>query len=134
MQVKYLLFIFGLLSLWVHHPLWTQAMEADTGGPPHQTARTKDGQLRQIQIDQAKLQMELAQKLMEKKYDELKNLRNMLQEANNIVTVQEVNRAEEEYERAKATYEGAKLNLQNVELDSLKDAWHITNNSQHPTL
>ena len=50
----------------------------------------------------------------------------MLQEANNIVTVQEVNRAEEEYERAKAAYEDAKLNLQNVELDSLKTAWHIT--------
>ena len=94
------------------------------GASPSEKARTKDDQLRQIQIDKAKL--ELAKKLMEKKEDELTNLRDMLQEANNIVTVQEVNRAEEEYERAKAAYEDAKLNLQNVELGSLKTAWHIT--------
>ena len=96
------------------------------GTPLSAMSRTKDDQLRQIQIDKAKLEMELAKKLMEKKENELTNLRNMLEEANNIVTVQEVNRAEEEYERAKAAYEDAKLNLQNVELESLKTAWHIT--------
>ena len=105
--------------------LWAQREESQ-GSSQSEKARTKDDQLRQIQIDKAKLDMDLAKKLMEKKEDELTNLRNMLQEANNIVTVQEVNRAEEEYERAKAAYEDAKLNLQNVELDSLKTAWHIT--------
>ena len=108
-----------------HEPLWSQAVDSQAASQP-ENARTKDDQLRQIKIDKAKLGMDLAKKLMEKKGNELKNLTNMLQEANNIVTVLEVNRAEEEYERAKANYEGAKLDLQNVELDSLKAAWHIT--------
>ena len=108
-----------------HKPLWSQAVDSQDAAQSEK-ARTRDDQLRQIQIDKAKLDMELAKKLMEKKEVELKNLKNMLQEANNIVTVQEVNRAEEEYERAKADYEGTKLDLQNVELDSLKAAWHIT--------
>ena len=125
MESKCLLLLASLMFLSGHKPLWSQAVDSqDTA--QSEKARTRDDQLRQIQIDKAKLDMELAQKLMEKKEDELKNLKNMLQEANNIVTVQEVNRAEEEYERAKADYEDAKLDLQNVELDSLKAAWHIT--------
>ena len=125
MHKIYLSLMVSLVFLVSHQP--PGAQEVDAQDPSQsQTARTKDDQLRQIQIDKAKLQMELAKKLMEKKEDELTNLRDMLQEANNIVTVQEVNRAEEEYERAKAAYEDAKLNLQNVELDSLKTAWHIT--------
>ncbi len=79
-----------------------------------------------IQIDSAKLAMELAEKLMKKSRVELDNLEKMLKEENNIVTIQEVNRAEEAYERARADFEQAKLNLQQVELDSLKAAWHIT--------
>ena len=89
-------------------------------------SKTKAEQSRQIQIDGARLQMELAENLMNKKKIVLDNLRQMMQEENNIVTVSEVNRAEEAYERAVSGYEQAKLNLQQVELDSLKDAWHIT--------
>ena len=125
MESKCLLLLASLMFLSSHEPLWSQAVDSQAASQP-ENARTKDDQLRQIKIDKAKLGMDLAKKLMEKKGDELKNLTNMLQEANNIVTVLEVNRAEEEYERAKAKYEGAKLDLQNVELDSLKAAWHIT--------
>ena len=125
MHKMYVPLMISLAFLLSHKPLWAQE-EASQDSSQSEKARTKDDQLRQIQIDKAKLNMELAKKLMEKKEDELTNLRDMLQEANNIVTVQEVNRAEEEYERARAAYEDAKLNLQNVELDSLKTAWHIT--------
>ena len=125
MHKIYLSLMISLVFLLGNQPLWSQE-EIPQDASESEKARTKDDQLRQIQIDKAKLDMELAKKLMGKKEDELTNLRNMLQEANNIVTVQEVNRAEEEYERAKAAYEDAKLNLQNVELDSLKTAWHIT--------
>ena len=125
MHKIYLSLMVSLVFLVSHKPLWAQE-EASQDSSQSERARTKDDQLRQIQIDKAKLDMELAKKLMGKKEDELTNLRDMLQEANNIVTVQEVNRAEEEYERARAAYEDAKLNLQNVELDSLKTAWHIT--------
>ena len=125
MHKIYLSLIVNLVFLVSHQPLGAQVGDVQDSSQPEK-ARTKDDQLRQIQIDKAKLDMELAKKLMGKKDDELTNLRDMLQEANNIVTVQEVNRAEEEYERARAAYEDAKLNLQNVELDSLKTAWHIT--------
>ena len=125
MQRIYLLLIVSLMFLSGHEPLRSQAVDSQVESESEE-ARTKDEQLRQIQIDKAKLEMELANKLMEKKEDELNNLKTMLQEANNIVTVQEVNRAEEEYERAKKLYEDAKLDLQNTELDSLKAAWHIT--------
>ena len=63
---------------------------------------------------------------MEKKRVELENLRAMMMEANNIVTVSEVNKAEEDYETAVSEYEQAKLTLQEVELNSLQDEWHIT--------
>ena len=125
MQSIYLLLIVSLMFLSSHEPLRSQVVDSRDASQSEK-ARTKDEQLRQIQIDKAKLDMELAKKLMEKKEDELKNLKKMLQEANNIVTVLEVNRAEEEYERAKGKYENAKLDLQNTELDSLKAAWHIT--------
>ncbi len=125
MQSIYLLLIVSLIFLSSHEPLRSQVVDSRDASQSEK-ARTKDEQLRQIQIDKAKLDMELAKKLMEKKEDELKNLKKMLQEANNIVTVLEVNRAEEEYERAKGKYENAKLDLQNTELDSLKAAWHIT--------
>ena len=70
--------------------------------------------------------MELAKKLMDKKQVDLENLKAMMMEENNIVTVSEVNIAEEAYERAVDEYEQAKLTLQQTELDSLKDEWHIT--------
>ncbi|MYF99449.1 hypothetical protein F4212_09990 [Candidatus Poribacteria bacterium] len=90
------------------------------------TTKTRDEQNRQILIETARLEMELAENLMKKKQIELENLRTMMEEENNIVTVSEVNKAEEEYDSAASEYEKSKLNLQKVELDSLKDAWHIT--------
>ena len=91
-----------------------------------ETTKTRDEQSRQILIETARLEMELAENLMKKKKIELENLQTMMEEENNIVTVSEVNKAEEEYESAASEYEKSKLNLQQVELDSLKDAWHIT--------
>lgn len=98
----------------------------DTPPTDADTTKTRDEQSRQILIETARLEMELAENLMKKKKIELDNLRTMMEEENNIVTVSEVNKAEEEYESAASEYEKSKLNLQKVELDSLKDAWHIT--------
>ena len=91
-----------------------------------EVAKTKEAQSRDIAIKRARLEMELAENLMKEKQIERDNLQAMMREENNIVTVSEVTRAEEEHKRAIAEYEQAKLNLQQVELDSLKDAWHIT--------
>ena len=88
--------------------------------------KTKEEQSRQILIEVERLKMELAEKLMNKKKVDLENLRAMMMEDNNIVTVSEVNKAEEAYERAVDEYEQAKLTLQQVELESLQDEWHIT--------
>ena len=88
--------------------------------------KTKDEQSRQILIEVERLKMELAEKLMKKKQVDLENLRAMMMEEDNIVTVSEVNKAEEAYERAVDEYEQAKLTLQQVELESLQDEWHIT--------
>ena len=90
------------------------------------TPKTKDEQSRQIKIETERLNMALAEKLMKKKQVELENLKAMMMEENNIVTVSEVNTAEEAYERAVDQYEQSKLTLQQVELESLKDEWHIT--------
>ena len=80
--------------------------------------KTKEEQSRQILIEVERLKMELAEKLMKKKQVDLENLRAMMMEEDNIVTVSEVNKAEEAYERAVDEYEQAKLTLQQVELDS----------------
>ena len=88
-------------------------------------SRTKAEQSRQILIETERLNMELAEKLMNKKQVDLENLKAMMMEDNNIVTVSEVNKAEEAYERAVDVYEQAKLTLQKVELESLKDEWYI---------
>ena len=90
------------------------------------TPKTKEEQNRQILIEVERLKMELAEKLMKKKQVDLENLKAMMMEEDNIVTVSEVNKAEEAYERAVDEYEQAKLTLQQVELDSLQDEWHIT--------
>ncbi len=89
-------------------------------------AKTKEEQSRQIQIETKRLEMELKEQLMKKKLVELENLKAMMMEANNIVTVSQVNKAEEDYETAVSEYEQAKLTLQDTELNSLKDEWHIT--------
>ena len=88
--------------------------------------KTKEEQNRQILIEIDRLKMELAKKLMDKKQVDLENLKAMMMEENNIVTVSEVNIAEEAYERSVDEYEQAKLTLQQTDLDSLKDEWHIT--------
>ena len=99
-----------------------QAVTSDDDNTP----KTKDEQSRQILIEVERLKMELAEKLMKKKQVDLENLRAMMMEEDNIVTVSEVNKAEEAYERAVDEYEQAKLTLQQVELESLQDEWHIT--------
>ena len=111
------------LSLLIGTPL---VFAEDTQPPNENAPKTKDEQSRQIEIETERLKMELKEQLMKKKLVELENLRTMMMEANNIVTVSEVNQAEEDYETAVSEYEQAKLALQKVELDSLKDEWHIT--------
>ena len=88
-------------------------------------SKTKEEQSRQILIEVERLKMDLAEKLMKKKQVDLENLTAMMMEDDNIVTVSEVNKAEEAYERAVDVYEQSKLTLQQVELESLKDEWHI---------
>ena len=102
------------------------ASAAETQPANEARAKTKEEQSRQIQIETKRLEMELKEQLMKKKLVELENLKTMMMEANNIVTVSEVNAAEEGYETAVSEYEQAKLTLQEVELNSLKDEWHIT--------
>ena len=108
-------------------PIATPSAFADETQPLNEnTPKTKEEQSRQIQIETERLKMELKEQLMKKKLVELENLKAMMMEASNIVTVSEVNKAEEDYETALSEYEQAKLTLQEVELNSLKDEWHIT--------
>ena len=74
MESKCLLLLASLMFLSGHKPLWSQAVDSQDAAQSEK-ARTRDDQLRQIQIDKAKLDMELAKKLMEKKEVELKNLK-----------------------------------------------------------
>ena len=108
-------------------PIGAPLAFAEEAQPANENApKTKEEQSRQIQIETERLKMELKEQLMKKKLVELENLKAMMMEANNIVTVSEVNKAEEDYETAVSEYEQAKLTLQEVELNSLKDEWHIT--------
>ena len=84
---------------------------------------TRDERLRQLQLQEAELKLEHAKTEMEKMEADYHEMQKLYE--NDIVTSQEVNEAREEYERAKLAYETAKLNLQKVELESLKAAWHI---------
>ena len=108
-------------------PIGAPLAFAEEAQPANENApKTKEEQSRQIQIETERLKMELKEQLMKKKLVELENLKAMMMEENNIVTVSEVNKAEEDYETAVSEYEQAKLTLQEVELNSLKDEWHIT--------
>ena len=107
-------------------PVLLAAESEETSPANDNSPKTKEEQNRQILIEIDRLKMELAKKLMDKKQVDLENLKAMMMEENNIVTVSEVNIAEEAYERAVDEYEQAKLTLQQTELDSLKDEWHIT--------
>ena len=114
-------------AIWIPSlPVLLAAESEETPPVNDNSPKTKDEQSRQILIETDRLKMELAEKLMKKKKVDLENLKAMMMEENNIVTVSEVNIAEEAYERAVDEYEQAKLTLQQTELDSLKDEWHIT--------
>ena len=102
------------------------AYAEENPSPNSNSTRTRDEQDRHIKIEIERQKMKSAQKLMEKKKIELEELQAMMNEKNNIVTVAEVNTAEEDYETAVSEYEQAKLELQRVELESLQDEWHIT--------
>ena len=71
MQYIYRLLIVCLIFLLSQEPLWSQLVDAQGTSLPAMS-RTKDDQLRQIQIDKAKLEMELAKKLMQKKKTSLR--------------------------------------------------------------
>ena len=123
-SLMFVLIFMGAIGVSLPLPLAADSEEI----PPvnDNSPKTKEEQNRQILIEIDRLKMELAEKLMNKKHVELENLKTMLMEENNIVTVSEVNTAEEAYERAVDEYEQAKLTLQQTELESLKDEWHIT--------
>ncbi len=125
MQIKILMLV-CVIVMGMSLQVGLAAEPEETPPPDVETTKTRDEQSRQILIETARLEMELAENLKKKKQIELENLRTMMEAENNIVTVSEVNKAEEEYESAASEYEKSKLNLQQVELDSLKDAWHIT--------
>ena len=121
--------IFALIfmsAMGVSLPVSLAAEPEETLPVDDNTPKTKEEQSRQILIEVERLKMELAEKLMKKKQVDLENLKSMMMEEDNIVTVSEVNKAEEAYERAVDEYEQSKLTLQQVELESLKDEWHIT--------
>ena len=123
-----MVFVSATAVLWSMDPptVFAESAEELPSANADSNGKTKDEQSRQILIEVERLKMELAEKLMKKKQVDLENLRAMMMEEDNIVTVSEVNKAEEAYERAVDEYEQAKLTLQQVELDSLKDEWHIT--------
>ena len=105
----------------------TLAAESEEPAPPNgERTKTRDEQDRHIKIEIERELMESAKRLMKKKKIELEELQAMVAEENNIVTVAEVNTAEEDYETAVSQYEQAKLKLQQVELESLQDEWHIS--------
>ena len=102
-----------------------EASEEST--PPNgNSTKTRDEQDRHIKIEIERQKMKSAERLMTIKKIELEKLQAMMKEENNIVTVAEVNTAEEGYETAVSEYEQAKLELQRVELESLQDEWHIS--------
>ena len=113
-------------ALWIMLPISSVAESEEPPPVNGSSPKTKEEQSRQILIETERLNMELKEQLMQKKLVELENLKAMMMEQNNIVTVSEVNKAEEAYDLAVSEYEQSKLTLQQVELDSLKDEWHIT--------
>ncbi len=104
--------------------LVTQISFAQTTAQEPGAQQTKEEQLRRLQLEQARLSMEQAQARMYKKKADWKELEKL--KAQDIVTGREVNQAKEEFENAQLAYETAILNLRQVELDSLKAAWHIS--------
>ena len=127
----YMLTLLSIIAMGILLPsaLLEVALAAESEEPPPpngNSTKTRDEQDRHIKIEIERQKMESAERLMKKKKIELEDLKAMLMEKNNIVTVSEVNTAEEDYETAVSDYEQAKLELQRVELESLQDEWHIT--------
>ena len=107
-------------------PVQPAAESEETPLPNGESTKTRDEQDRHIKIEIERQKMESAKRLMQKKLIEFEKLKAMMTEEKNIVTVAEVNTAEEDYETAVSEYEQAKLEVQRVELESLQDEWHIT--------
>ncbi len=122
--LTFLLVFIGAIGLSM--PVQLSAQTEEPVPPNGESTRTRDEQDRHIKIEIERQKMESAKRLMTKKLIELEKLKAMMTEENNIVTVAEVNTAEEDYETAVSEYEQAKLTLQQVELESLQDEWHIT--------
>ena len=123
-SLTFLLVFIGVIGLSM--PVQLSAQTEEPVPPNGESTRTRDEQDRHIKIEIERQKMESAKRLMDKKLIELEDLRAMMAEENNIVTVAEVKTAEEDYERAVSEYEQAKLTLQQVELESLQDEWHIS--------
>ena len=130
MRINILLLIFiiatGMLLPSTPHKFTLAAEPEETPSTNGDSTKTKDEQDRHIKIEIERQKMKSAERLMKKRKIELENLKAMMAEENNIVTVTEVYTAEEDYETAVSEYEQAKLEVQRVELESLKDEWHIT--------
>ena len=130
MRINILLLIFiiatGMLLPSTPHKFTLAAEPEETPPTNGDSTKTKDEQDRHIKIEIERQKMKSAERLMKKRKIELENLKAMMAEENNIVTVTEVYTAEEDYETAVSEYEQAKLEVQRVELESLKDEWHIT--------
>ena len=130
MRINILLLIFiiatGMLLPSTPHKFALAAEPEETPPTNGDSTKTKDEQDRHIKIEIERQKMKSAERLMKKRKIELENLKAMMAEENNIVTVTEVYTAEEDYETAVSEYEQAKLEVQRVELESLKDEWHIT--------
>jgi len=122
-----------LVTITVLFLLFAQISFAQTTDQEPELQQTKEEQLRQLQLEQARLFMEQAQARMYKKKSDWKELEKLKEQ--DIVTGREVNQAKEEFEDAKLAFETAILNLRQVELDSLKAAWHIsvTQTRRHET-
>lgn len=127
-EKKGLIFIIAMGML-LPSALFEGRLAAETEEPPAangNSTKTRDEQDRHIKIEIERQKMKSAERLMTIKKIELEKLQAMMKEENNIVTVAEVNTAEEGYETAVSEYEQAKLELQRVELESLQDEWHIS--------
>ena len=72
-------------------PVLLPAESEETSPVNDNSPKTKEEQNRQILIEIDRLKMELAKNLMDKKQVDLENLKAMMMEENNIVTVSEVN-------------------------------------------
>jgi uncharacterized membrane protein len=88
-----------------------------------ESPQTKEKRLRELRLQQAELALQQAKANMARKKADLEAMQELFDK--DVITKQELNRAKEEYDRAVLEYENARLKLQQTELDTLKEAWHI---------